>query len=127
MAVVTAKELIRKLRATGTGDAKLQIGREVLMKDPKASADTVVAAYKLAFEAGQIADLTWEKVQTIATKGDWVNPLTVKPENIEDEPDEPAPAISAPAPSAYSPPPSGPSTGGKGSAKAKGDDFADVK
>lgn len=97
---VTGKELLRKLKAHGTGEKKLEVGRAVLRADPKATAAAVLAALEAdaATEDAAVGPGTLAKAREIVATGDWTPPKTVLG-NVEDEPDadEPAPVQVAPA------------------------------
>lgn len=99
MAAVSGKELVRKLKATGTGETKLNVGRAVLLANPAATAAEVLKA----MVDGDVGYLTLVKAKQIAETGDYTPPAS-DVRNIEDEPD-PAPAPApAPAPTPPSPP-----------------------
>jgi len=79
---VTGKQLIQKLKATGTGNDKLDIAREVIITDPKATADAVVKT----LEKAGIGEATLAKARMIAATGEYTAPA-FNNRNVEDEPD----------------------------------------
>lgn len=81
----SGKELVRLLKASGTGDVKLNVARAALRADPKATSRNVLAAL-------EASEHVWEgtvaKAVSIITTGEPIPPEKPKVDP-EDEPDEP--------------------------------------
>jgi len=98
---MSGKELVRKLRDSGTGETKLNVGRELLTRKPNASAEAVFAAME---EAG-VCEGTLEKAEQIISDGEYTGPKQPESETpVEDLPDDegdetPAPKAKTKSPS----------------------------
>lgn len=81
-AITSGAELVRKLKESGTGEAKLLVARGVLVaRGAKATAGDVLEALALQFPGS----LTVAKAKSLAAIGEW-NPEDAKPApTIEDE------------------------------------------
>jgi hypothetical protein len=92
---MTGKLLTRLLRESGTGETGLGVCRDVLEKNPNASASKIVGALEADFAAGErsgearrVGALTVEKAKQIARDGKYIPAPPKKKVFIEDEPDE---------------------------------------
>lgn len=88
---MTGKQLVKLLRESGTGEAKLAVARAVLERKPKASAEAVFDALKADYEAGNcVGEGTLAKAEQIMRDGEYrfLPPVVETP--IEDLDDDPA-------------------------------------